>query len=266
MTDRKPCFVIRLFSSDGFVRRPAPERIALDGAENTLPHAGIGVLQRAQQLLDFLALGAAVHRTGIVHNGQLQPLGKRADVGLRRVYHRADDRHTGAIQIGHRQKAAESAFVQQRHEHGLNHIVKMMAERDLVAAVCLGGAVERAAAHVRAQRARVFLLADVKHDGLDVGLLRDKFHTQLLAQRRNRREIHLVIAHLQRDGLDLEFLGVEAAQPCERRQQRQRVLAAGHADRNDVAFFYHMVLIHRTADIREHFLHGFPPKRAFFAP
>lgn len=51
----------------------------------------------------------------------------------------------------------------------------MMTERDFVAAVRFGCAVERAAAHIRAQRARIFLLADVKDHGFDFRLFRDVF-------------------------------------------------------------------------------------------
>ena len=42
-------------------------------------------------------------------------------------------------------------------------------------------------------------------------------------------------------------------------EQGKRILAAGYTDRNRIAFVYHMILIHRTADIRQHFLHDEPP-------
>lgn len=86
-----PFLVILLFSAHGFIRCPAFERIPLDGAKDALAHAVIGLLQGAQQLLDFFALGAAVCRTGIVHDGQLQPLGKRTNIGFRHVEHRTND-------------------------------------------------------------------------------------------------------------------------------------------------------------------------------
>ena len=142
----------------------------------------------------------------------------------------------------------------------------MMTECNFITAVRFGCAVERAAAHVCAQGARIFLLADVKDHGFDFGLFRDVFHLQFFTQLGNRREVHFFIAHFQGNGFDFKFLGIEAPQSCECGQQGEGILAAGHADSNDVAFFNHMVLIHRTADIREHFLHDFPPKRACFAP
>ena len=132
----------------------------------------------------------------------------------------------------------------------------MVAERDLFAARGLCGLVQRAAAHLGAQRAGVFLLADIEDDQPDLGRDADVLDAQLVAQHPDRGKVHLCIAHLERDRDNLEFLRVERAQLCQRDQQRERVFAAGYADRDAVAVLDHMVMVHRAADVREHFLHG----------
>ena len=59
---------------------------------------------------------------------------------------------------------------------------------------------------------------------------------------------------LLRNGCDVTV----CAELRQRDEQGERVLAARNADRYPVAGLYHMVMVHRAADIREHFLHGFP--------
>ena len=44
-----------------------------------------------------------------------------------------------------------------------------MAERNLAAACLAGGIVQSAAAQLGTERARVFLVADIKHDRADLG-------------------------------------------------------------------------------------------------
>ena len=71
----------------------------------------------------------------------------------------------------------------------------MVAEGHLVAAEALGLLIERAAAHLGAQRAGILLLADVEDHLLDLGRADGIGHLQRAAQRRDRREVHLLIAH-----------------------------------------------------------------------
>ena len=191
-----------------------------------------------------------------MHDGQRVPLGERADVILGRVQQRADERDARPVEVGDRLEAGDAPLIKQGEHIGLDHIVKMVAERDLFAARGLGGLVQRAAAHFGAQRAGVFLLADVENDLGDLGRDADVFDAQLVAQRSDGGEVHLRVAHLERDGDDLELFGIERAQPGQRGQQRKRILAAGYADRDAVALLDHMVMVHRAADIGKHFLHG----------
>ena len=107
--------------------------------------------------------------------------------------------------------------------------------------------VERAAAHLRAQRAGVFFLPHVEDDLLDVGPDPGVGDVPLGAERGHGREVHALEAELDRDRLEREGQGVEAAQMVEREEQQQAVLAAGDADRNGVARLDHVIVVHRAS-------------------
>ena len=191
-----------------------------------------------------------------MHDRQLMALCERADEILRHIKQRADERDVGAVEVGHGLEARDAALIEQREHIRLDHIIEMVAEGDLVAACGLRGLVQRAAAHLRAQRTGVFLVADVENDRSDLGRDADVFYTETVAERLHRREIHFVVAHFERDRDDFELFGIETAELRQRDEQGERVLAARNADRHAVAFLYHIVMVHRAADIREHFLHG----------
>ena len=101
-------------------------------------------------------------------------------------------------------------------------------------------------------------MADVEDDGSDLGRYADVLDAERVAERLYGRKIHLVVAHFEGNRHDLELFRIEPAQLRQRHEKRERVLAARNADRYPVAGLYHMVMVHRAADIREHFLHGFP--------
>ena len=160
-------------------------------------------LQRDDQLLDLLPLGVLVRRTDVVDDRQLIALGKVRDGLLADVEHGPDLRDAGAAEVGHGLKAADAALVEKAHKEGLDRVVKVVAEGDLVAAKRKQHVVERAAAHLRAHRAGVPFVPVVEDDGADLGLFDLIRHLQLLAQRRHRREIHPRQPHVDRDGLQL---------------------------------------------------------------
>ena len=256
MQKRNLFFLARFLRLSCPVRRPAVQRIALHRAENSLPQTRHGLFQIFEELLDLLPLGIAVGRAGVVHDRQLMALCERADEILRHIKQRTDERDVGAVEVGHGLEARDAALIEQREHIRLDHIIEMVAEGDLVAACGLRGLVKRTAAHLRAQRTGVFLVADVENDRPDLGGNADVFYAETVAERLHRRKIHFVVAHFERDRDDLELFGIETAELRQRDEQGERVLAARNADRHAVAFLYHIVMVHRAADIREHFLHG----------
>ena len=80
------------------------------------------------------------------------------DIRLVDIVERADELHAGAARaLDLRHHRADGARVEHAHEIRLNHIVEMMAERDLIAAELAGLAVEVAAAHLGTEVARRLL-------------------------------------------------------------------------------------------------------------
>ena len=229
------------------VRFPAGEGQALHRAEDLGFHVRIVRRHAAEQFLDLVALGGLVHRTGVFDHRDLQRLGETRDLLLPRVDKGADLRDAGAVEIGDRAEAAEPPLEEQREHKGLDRVVKVVAERELVDPARADRVVERAAAHLGAQRAGVFLLAHVKDDLLDVGLETGIGHAELFTQRRHGGKVHPLKAELDRDRLERKRLGIKAAQVVERQEQQHAVLAARNADGDGVARFDHMIVVHRAA-------------------
>ena len=87
----------------------------------------------------------------------------------------------------------------------------MVSQSYLVAAKFLGLVIEGTTAHLGAEGARVWLFADVKDDALDVGLTDGVGHLQFPAQGFNFGKIHLLISHMQGDGVQFKGDGIKAA-------------------------------------------------------
>ena len=68
------------------------------------------------------------------------------DVLLRGVNHRADHGQVGAGEVGHRGEGGQAALIEQAEEEGLQGVLPVVPQGDLVAAQAAGGVVERAAA------------------------------------------------------------------------------------------------------------------------
>ena len=139
----------------------------------------------------------------------------------------------------------------------------MVTERELVQVPLTQDVIERAAAHLRAQRAGVILLAHIKDDLLDISFDAGVRYIEFLAQLAHGREVHALEAQLYRHGLKLERLRVRLPQAVEREEQDHAVLPAGHADSHAVARLYHAVIVHGAADssgkVTQCVSHGFSP-------
>ena len=137
----------------------------------------------------------------------------------------------------------------------------MVAERELVQVPLTQDVIERAAAHLRAQRAGVILLAHIEDDLLDISFDAGVRYIELPAQLAHGREVHALEAQFYRHGLKLERLRVILPQAGER--EEQAVLPAGHADSHAVALLYHAVIVHGAADgsgkVTQCVSHGFSP-------
>ena len=144
-----PQIILRSGSTARRLYAPVRQGLALHGAEDLAFEVGILRLQRDDQFLDLLPLGMLVGGTDVVDDGQFIFLGKMRDSLFSDIEHGADLRDAGAAEIRYGLKAADAALVEKAHEKCFNGIVKMVTERDLVAAQFQQHVVQRTAAHFR---------------------------------------------------------------------------------------------------------------------
>ena len=189
-----------------------------------------------------------VLRAGRGHDRQRQLVHQRDDAPLAQVEHGAYLRDVRAGHIGAGLEAGDLTREQQVHHEGLHRVVKVVPQRELVAAARLYGVVERAAPHLGAERAGVFLLPRVEHYLADVRLNDGVRHLVGLAPRADRREVHVREAHVYGYCLQLEARGVVAPQVPQRGQQRHGILPSRDADGHPVAGHEHFVVVHAAAD------------------
>ena len=182
--------------------------------------------------------------------------GKIFNVLFGSVNERSYHRYIRSVKISHGRKTAYSALVEKVEHKGLDRIVEMMPERDLIRAEPFRRLVESAASELRAERARAFLLAYVENYLRYVGFLHEIFHAELLAQTRDGGIIRLRSAvaqlvefHINGYGDKLEFFRIEARKRRQRVEQRKRILPRRYADRDNVAVLYHTVIVASSASV-----------------
>ena len=142
----------------------------------------------------------------------------------------------------------------------------MMPERYHAASGLHGGFVQNAAAHLGAEAAGLFRLCGRLNRLPQRGTPAEIGHLQPLAQCGHGAVIRLTAAEarVDGDGGQREGVGVEAAQPRQRRQQRHAVLAAGYADCHAVAVRNHPVAVDGRAHGAEQLLNPVCHKRPSF--
>lgn len=141
----------------------------LHTAEDILLNVRILLAKLPDQILDLRALGALLctaagstafrETAGTLDKVQVIVIHPVDDVFLAHQIQRTNQLHPReirAVQLRHHRLYLRP--VKHSHKDGLDHIVKMMSQRNLVAAELLCLAVEMPSAHARAQIARRFLL------------------------------------------------------------------------------------------------------------
>ena len=105
-----------------------------------------------------------VGRAGGFHDRELCLFCKVAYVLFRHIYHRADDRHVAARQICDRVEHPYPSFKEKIEHEGLDNVIEMVPESDLVAAEAVCCVVQRAATHFCAERAGIVLITVLEND------------------------------------------------------------------------------------------------------
>ena len=226
----------------------------VDAAEDAVFDIGIVALQAAEQDLDLLPLGTTA---AVVAHGAV--LGKAAgaldefqiivalpgqDIFFPDAVHGADQGHAGeagAVELG--RHGLHLGAVEHTHHGRLNHIVEVVAQRDLVASQLLGLAVQVTAPHPGTEIAGV--LFGVVGNGKDVALEDGHRNVQQLGIGLDLLTVDLIVAgvHHQKDQLKgniavlLQFLH----QLC----HQHGVFAARDANGDLVSLLYQLVALYR---------------------
>ncbi|EWS63840.1 hypothetical protein Y695_02924 [Hydrogenophaga sp. T4] len=223
----------------------------LQRGEHVLQPARKLLVPVAQQVAHLLALQvflAAAERAG--NDGKLPDLGPADQVFLRHVGQRADHHELAVVahQLG--RHALELAAEEHVEEQRLQHVVAVVAQRDLGRAQLLGHAVQDTAAQSAAQAAHGLAFGDhLLDDG--VGVLR--FDVVLHAEPAQVLgqdvvgEAGLFLVEVDRD--DLEVDGRTRLQLHQDVEQAITVLAPRDADHHPVAGFDHVEVHDGAADL-----------------
>ena len=131
-----------------------------------------------------------------------------------------------------------------------------MPERELVESALPRRVVQGAAPHFRAQRAGIFLLADVENDLCDLRGDDGIGHVQLPAQPFDAAHVKRAQAHIERDRFQRVRNLAEFAVKRQRVQQQQAVLAARYAHAHAVARLDHRKILIRPADASQNGFHA----------
>ena len=214
----------------------------------------------AVTLFSILSGGHAVRRAAAFDNGQLRTVHGASDS---RFF--AENKRTNKIQIlagkvALRGKAADLSAVEQVHQKGLYGIVKMMTERDLLAAGFFCHVVQNAAAHPRTKAAGIFFLPVLEDDLSEVGTANAVFDVPFPAQRLDLAVIglHTVEAGVSRQSDDLVFPGIISSHHRECIEKIHGILAAGNAYGDAVAFIDHIIFFRCGANMTHQILHSLP--------
>ena len=223
----------------GLVAGHCVERYSVDAAEDAVFDVRVVAHQAAQQGLDLLTLGAAsavvADRAGLgktagtLDKFQLIVAAPRDDVILADAVHRADQRHAREVRaVQLRRHGLQLGAVEHAHDCRLDDIIKMMPQRDFVAAKLLRFLVQVAAAHAGAEVAGRLItvvgnIKDVRLKYCDGDVQQRGVALDLLA-------VDFIIAGVHDEVDDLKRNLAVTLQFLQELGHKHRILAAGDAD------------------------------------
>ena len=219
----------------GFIAGHSVQRHGVDAAEDAVLDVRVVAFQSAEQDLRLLPLGTAAaivahgavlsEAAGALDEFQLVVSLPCQNILLPDAIHRADEGHagkTGAVEHGGH--GLQLRAVEHTHDGGLDDIVEVVAQCDLVAAQLLGLAVEVAAAHPGAEIAGV-LVGVVGHRE-DVALEDGHGDVEKLGVGFDLLAVDLVVAGVHHEKDQLEGHIAVALQLLHELCHQHRVLAA----------------------------------------
>ena len=256
----------------GLIARHGVQCNGVDAAEDAVFDVGVIALEAAEQNFGLLPLGtaAAVVAHGAVFGKAAGALNElkvvvalpRQNILLADAVHRADEGHAGeagAVELGGH--GLELGTVEHAHHGGLDDIVEVVAQRDLIAAQLLGLAVQVAAAHPGAEVAGV-LLGVVGHRE-DVALENGHGDVEQFGVGFDLLAVDLVVAGVHHKKDQLKGHIAVLLQLLHELGHQHGVLAAGDADGDLVARLDQLVPLDGHDERRPEFLAVFFDDAAF---
>ena len=214
-------------------------------AEDVSLDVRIRFLQLLDQLLRLEALRAGLtvgmagraglgEVAGALDEVQAVVVAPVLDLRLTDEVERADQLHVREVRgVELRHHRLVLACIEHAHEDGLDDVVEVVAERDLVAAEALGFLIEVAAAHAGTDIARG--LRDVVDGVEDIRFEDRERDAEEIRVPLDDLAVRLVVARVHAEEHELERDLIMALQLLEELRHEHRVLAAGDAHRNAVA-------------------------------
>ena len=230
----------------------------VDRAEDALFRGGDLRIQPLYQFFHVFAFSGVICGAGVFHHGQAQAVDRAYYVAFLDVDERAYERDAALVHIRGGGEAGESSLVEQGHQGGLRHVVRVVPESEFAAAETYDLAVQRASAEFCAERAGVGFLPCFEDDLGDVRFQDMALNAYLAAVQRKGvvfGDGGVLKAHVHGDGGELEALGGEASVRRESGEKEHAVLSARKPDEYAIAVRDHLVVLYSPSHGGEYLLH-----------
>ena len=159
--------------------------------------------------------------------------------------HGADQLHPRKIrtvQLGHH--GLHLAAVQHSHKDRLDHVVKMMPQCDLIAAMLLCMGIEKPPAHPRTEIAGIF--PDVHHHIKNIGLEDGYGNAKKRCIFLNSPAVPRVISRIHHQKYQFKRKFSMTRKLLQKLRHQHGILAARNADRNPVPFLNQIIILNPT--------------------
>lgn len=233
----------------------------LDAFENVLLDIRIDLLQGADQLLDLHALGVRValgvnggagvgKMAGTLDEVQAIGITPQLDIVLADQVERADQLHAPEVRrMQLRHHGLDLATIEHAHEDGLDHIIIVVSESNLVAAELPGLRIQVATAHTCTQIA--WILRYGIYNVKDIRIKHRKRHIEKACIFLDDSEIRVVISRIHAHEGQIEIELVMTLYLLEELGHEKRILAARYAHSHMVAGLQELVGVECLGEFRE---------------
>jgi len=214
----------------------------VESAPDGVDGVGIERLEGTDDIVHIRSMGLVLIRTELLLPMIAPELGIAAQIGLADKTERADHLHRELIHLQEGRDSANSALEREVHQEGMDDIVAMMTEGYLVAAPRLSHLKQGLAAIPGAEETMGLAMVG---RGVEGGNVMNELYPTLLTERTEIVDIGAIADRIDRDvnrhHSDTRHTDTRLA--TEELDERQRVLAAGETDEDDIAIGEETILL-----------------------